>query len=119
MSMKVDGGNNEYNPQKYTMESLNIQQGTYEASLFQKIDASDGKVDGSLTQEQYQQYSENNTLLKALVKLIKTPFENIKHAKEIKEKAQISPEAEQAYRELGGTGSIALDSANGLKNLKK
>ena len=118
--MAVDGvGGEQPINNRYTMESLNIQQGTYKASIFQKIDASDGSNDGFLTEDQYQRYSEIDTPLKALVKLIKSPFENIKKAKEAKEKAQVSPEAEQAYRELGGTGSIALDSANGLKNLKK
>ena len=52
--MAVDGvrGKQPIN-NKHTMESLNIKKGTYEASIFNEIDKSDGKEDGSLSDNQY------------------------------------------------------------------
>ena len=41
------------NEKKYTMESLGIKEGSEDASIFNKIDKSDGKEDGALSQFQF------------------------------------------------------------------
>ena len=41
---------------KYTMKNLGIKEGSIEASLFNKIDMSDGAPDGELTDDQYKEY---------------------------------------------------------------
>lgn len=52
MAIEGVGGNNPVN-KKHTMESLNIKKDSYEASIFNEIDESDGNVDGYLTDNQY------------------------------------------------------------------
>ena len=42
---------------QYTIQKLGIKEGSEEASIFKKIDLSDGKEDGFLTQQQYEQYN--------------------------------------------------------------
>lgn len=46
------------------MDSLNIEQGTKEVSIFNELDESDGKKDGYLTETQYFSYQKEVTLAK-------------------------------------------------------
>ena len=85
MSMKVDGGNNEYKPQKYTMESLNIKKGTSEASIFNEIDKFDGKEDGYLTDLQYIDYQKRVSNEKNIEEFMK-PLEQDKEELEKQKK---------------------------------
>ena len=52
----IDGVNSNSKTQ-YTIQSLGIKEGSQEASIFKKIDLSDGKDDGYLTEQQYEQYN--------------------------------------------------------------
>lgn len=54
----LDGvnSNKQVSETKYTLETLGIQQGSKEASIFNEIDMSDGKLDGELNSTQYLRY---------------------------------------------------------------
>ena len=45
-------------PQKYYMNDLGIKENSHEASIFNRIDESDGKKDGYLTIEQFSKYNQ-------------------------------------------------------------
>ena len=47
---------NDNSGKKYTMEDLNITEGSPAASIFNRIDQSDGNIDGYLTENQYEEY---------------------------------------------------------------
>ena len=56
MSLGGVGGSTPINEKVYTMESLGIKEGSKEASIFNKIDMSDGSNDNALTAEQYEMF---------------------------------------------------------------
>lgn len=56
MALEGIGGSSSINENNYTMESLGIKEGSVEASIFNKIDMSDGNKDNNLTAEQYEKF---------------------------------------------------------------
>ena len=65
MALEGIGGGKPINDGKiFTMDSLGIKQGTNEASIFNKIDSSDGNVDGFLSETQYFEYMKEVSLTK-------------------------------------------------------
>ena len=85
MSMKVEGGSNESNPKRYTMEDLNIPEGSPAASIFNRIDKQDGHEDGYLTEDQYKEYAAEIDKFKIDLdkKIVKNESKNKEHAAEI------------------------------------
>ena len=64
-------GNNPERP--YTKESLGIQEGSTESSIFNQIDMEDGTQHNALTEEQYQKY----TSVKKFIDSLKVSMEKI------------------------------------------
>ena len=73
MALTGVNGSGSFDNQKYTLESLNIKEGSVEASIFNQIDISDGKKEGYLNNEQYEMYQLifNNNEIKDNISKIK------------------------------------------------
>ena len=56
MAFMEIGKVNDNSGKKYTMADLNITEGSPAASILNRIDKSDGNVDGYLTENQYEEY---------------------------------------------------------------
>ena len=73
MALTGVNGSGSFDNQKHTLESLNIKEGSVEASIFNQIDISDGKKEGYLNNEQYEMYQLifNNNEIKDNISKIK------------------------------------------------
>ena len=80
--MAIDGiGGKQPINNSHTMESLNIKKGTYEASIFNEIDKSDGKEDGLLSDIQYFAY-------KTRISIEQSREEEMKHLEQTEKEIQ-------------------------------
>lgn len=106
---------------QYTLEAMEIKEGSIEASIFKEIDLSDGKEDGFLIEKQHNEYqkrtfSEVASFFLGLLSAQKA-LRDMCFGKQ-KEKAQTSDEANQAYKMQSEQNSVVLCSSEGLKKIK-